>query len=210
MKKGHNVIFIIIAVIIMSGLGVWYYFYWQSNHYFSTENAKVSTEYYTILPSGSGKLVKLNIGEGSFVKKDEVLGRAENGPFIKSPVNGQVVKSDVVLNQDVTPSTIVAVIADADSLNITANIEETDITKIKKGQEVSVKLDAYPGKKFKAHVEDINKVTQNALSGNAMSYSTSGTYTKVTQLIPVKIVIDDDVELGGLLGTNANVSIKIK
>jgi Multidrug resistance efflux pump len=210
MKKSHNVILIIIAVVIMIGLSVAYYFYWEGKVYFSTENAKVSTDYYTILPSGSGKLVKLNISKDSFVKKDEVIGRAENGPFIKSPVNGQVVKSDVVLNQDVAASTVIAVIADTDNINITANIEETDITKVKEGQEVSVKLDAFPGKTFKAHVKEINKVTQSALSGNATSFSTSGTYTKVTQLIPVKIVLDEDVQLEGLLGTNAYVKIKVR
>lgn len=210
MKKGQNVIFIIIAIVIMSGLGVWYYFYWQGNMYFSTENAKVSTEYYTILPSGSGKLAKLNISEGSFVKENEVIGRTENGPYIKSPINGQVVKSDVVLNQDVAATTVIAVIADTNNIYINANIEETDIRKIKTGQEVQVKLDAYPDRKFKGHVEEVNKVTQSALSGNATSFSTSGTYTKVTQLIPVKIVIDDDVQLGELLGTNATVKIKVK
>jgi len=210
MKKNQNVIFIIIAILIMSGLGVWYYFYWQGNTYFSTENSKVTTEFYTVLPSASGKLAKLDISEGSFVKENEVLGRTENGPFIKSPINGQVVKSDVVLNQEVSAATVIAVIADTYNVYVNANIEETDIRKIKEGQEVIVDLDVYPGKKFKAHVEEVNKVTQTALSGNATSFSTSGTYTKVTQLIPVKIVIDDEVQLGGVIGTNATVKIKIR
>lgn len=210
MKKSHNVIFTVIAILIMSGLGVWYYFYWQSNTYFTTENSKVTTEFYTVLPSASGKLAKLNISEGSFVKKDEVIGRTENGPFIRSPIDGQVVKSDVVLNQEVAPSTVIAVIADTYNVYVNANIEETDIRKIKEGQEATVNLDAYPGKRFKAHVVEVNKVTQTALTGSAISFSTSGTYTKVTQLIPVKIVIDDEVQLGGIIGTNANIKIRIR
>lgn len=210
MKKGHNAVFIVIAILIMAGVGTWYYFYWQSNTYFKTENAKVTANLYTVTPSASGKLIKLNISQGSYVEENEVIGRAENGPYMKSPIKGQVVKSDVTLNQVVAPTTVIAVIADTSNIYVNANIEETDIRKIKKGQEVEVQLDAYPGKKFKAHVEDVNRVTQTALTGNATSFSTSGTYTKVTQLIPVKILIDEEVDLEGLIGTNSTVKIKIR
>ena len=71
-------------------------------------------------------------------------------------------------------------------------------------------LDAYPGRRFKGHVEEIDQVTQSALSGNMTSFSTSGTYTKVTQLIPVRIDLDEDVALEGLIGTNATVKIKVR
>lgn len=210
MKKNHNVIFSIIAVIIMVGVGVSYYFYWESNNYFTTDNSKVTTKLYTVMASANGKLVKLNISEGSFVGENEIVARVENGPYVKSPINGQVVKSDVVLNQVVAANTVVAIIADTNSVYVNANIEETDIMKLKEGQEVSVKLDAYPGENFKGHIEEINRITQSAISGGAASLTTSGTYTKVTQFIPVKIVIDDEVDLNGLIGTNSTVKIKIR
>ena len=50
---------------------------------------------------------------------------------------------------------------------IKANIEETDIFKIKVGQKVEIKIDAYPGKKFTGYVESIGAATQNALSQSA-------------------------------------------
>lgn len=210
MKKNHNAVFIILAILIMGGVGTWYYFYWEGSNYFKTENAKVTASLYTVLAPNSGKLIKLNISQGSYVEENEVIARAENGPYIKSPIKGQVVKSDVTLNQVVSPTTVVAVIADTNNIYVNANIEETDIRKIKRGQEVEVQLDAYPGKKFKGHVEDVNSVTQTAISGNTLSFSTSGTYTKVTQLIPVKILIDQDVDLSGLIGTNSTVKIKLR
>jgi len=58
-------------------------------------------------------------------------------------------------------------------------------------------------------VREIDRTTQTAISGNSMSYSTSGTYTKVTQLIPVKIQITDTVDLQNLIGTNATVTIEL-
>jgi len=210
MKKNRNVIFGIIGIIIMAGVGVWYYLYWQGQNYFTTENSKVASDLYNISASANGKLVKLNVSEGSFVKGNEVIARVENGPYVRSPIDGEVVKCDVKLNQMLAPTSVIAVIADTDDVYVNANIEETDIGKIKEGQSVTVKLDAYPGKKFNAHVDEIDKVTQSALSGTATSYSTSGTYTKVTQLIPVKIAIDDEIDLTGIIGTNATVSIKLK
>ena len=210
MKKGHNIIFSLIAVVIAAGVGFWYYTYWEGNTYLKTENAKVYADLYTVTPTGSGKLVKLNVAVGSMVNENEVIGRIENGPYIKSPVRGQVVKCDVTLNQMVAPTVPIAVIAQNSEAHIRVNIEETEIMKIKDGQEVTLTLDAFPGKTFEAHVAEIDKVTQTALSGNLTSFSTSGTYTKVTQLIPVKILLDDPVDLTGVIGTNAFVKIKVR
>lgn len=210
MGKKKNVLFVILALLIMTGVGVGYYYYWEDNNYFTTENAKVTADLRTVMPLSSGRLVKLNVSEGSTVLENDVIGRLQNGSYLRSPINGQVVKLNVVLNQMVSPAAAVAVIADTSNIYVGANIEETDIVKIKEGQSVTLELDAYPGKQFKAHVKEINKVTQNALTGNAMSFSTSGTYTKVTQLIPIKITIDDNISLDGLIGTNSTVKIKIR
>ena len=209
-SKKKNMIFTAVAVLIMIGLGVWYYLYWEGSNYFSTENAKVTAQMYSVAPTTAGKLVKYTIEQGSMVKENEVIGRVENGSYLKSPINGKVVKSNATLNQIVSPTSAVAVIADTNNIYVGANIEETDIIKIKEGQEVTVELDAYPGKKFKAHVSEIDQTTQTAVSGNATSFSTSGTYTKVTQLIPIKIKIDNDISLDGLIGTNATIKIKIR
>lgn len=208
--KKKNIIFIILAAVLFIGVGVWYYFNWQGTHYFSTENAKIAADLRTVTPLSSGRIVRLNVSEGSTVKENEVLGRLQNGSYIRSPIAGQVVKLNLVLNQIVSPTVAAAVIADTNDIYVGANIEETDIVKIKEGQEVTVQLDAYPGKKFKGHVKEIDKVTQAALTGNTMNFSTSGTYTKVTQLIPVKIAVDDNVNLNGLIGTNSNVKIRIR
>jgi multidrug resistance efflux pump len=74
---------------------------------------------------------------------------------------------------------------------------------------VTVYLDAY-GQSFTGYVEDVNTVTSTKLSGSATSFTTSGTYTKVTQLIPVKIKLLDNINLENIIGTNATVKIRIK
>ncbi|MDP4291088.1 MAG: efflux RND transporter periplasmic adaptor subunit [Bacteroidota bacterium] len=208
-KRRKNIIFSVLALILMIGVGYSLYYYIDSNTYFSTDNAKVTLKTYSITPTASGKLVKYTVAEGSKVKENEVIGRVE-GAYLKSPVDGKVLKSNVTLNQIVSPATVVCVIGETNNVYVGVNIEETNIKLIKEGQPVKVKLDAFPGKTFKGHVSSIDPVTQTALSGMATSFSTSGTYVKTTQLIPIKVVIDDDVSLDGIIGTNANVKIKVK
>lgn len=42
------------------------------------------------------------------------------------------------------------------------------------------------------------------------SFTTSGSYTKVTQLLPVKIKLVEDVDLTPIIGTNSTVKIRIR
>jgi len=205
-----NIILIIVAAVIMIGVIAWYSYYSISSQYFKTNNAKVSATMYSITPAMPGKLVKLTVGEGDKVSANEIIGRVEGGAYLKSPVDGEVIDSNVKIGQMIGLTTVVAVIADESDVCIKSNIEETDIEKIKEGQKVVVTMDAFPGKTFHGHVKTVDKLTQTALSGTATSFSTSGTYTKVTQLIPVKIAVDDDVNLENIIGTNATVKIKVK
>lgn len=209
-KKAKNMLYSIIALVIIIGVGVWGVMYWQDNTYFTTQNAKVTAKTYTITPSVPGKLVRYNLKEGDVVKKDEVIGRIDTGAYLKSPVDGTVIKSNVTEDQLVAQTTVVAVVADTADVYIGANIEETDIIKIQKGQTVFVNLDAYPNKKFEAVVSEIESATQNSLTGGNQGISTSGTFTKVTQVIPVKIRLIDNTDLSKILGTNATIKIKLR
>jgi len=101
------------------------------------------------------------------------------------------------------------VIAKTSDMYITANVEETTILIIQMGQSVKVSLDAY-GWSFDGYVEHVNTVTSTKLSGSATRITTSGTVTKVTQLIPIKIKLVDNVDLIDVISTNTTVKIRIK
>lgn len=210
-RKAKNVLFSIIALIIIIGVGIWGYTYWQSNTYFTTQNAKVTAKTYAITPSVAGKLVRYSLREGDVVKKDGIIGRIDTGAYLKSPIDGTVIKSNVIEGQLVAQTTVVCIVADISDAYIGANIEETDIIKIKVGQRVAVNLDAYPNKSFEAVVSEIEPAAQNSLTGGNQSISTGGTFTKVTQVIPVKIKLDgNNADLAKILGTNATVKIKLR
>lgn len=77
------------------------------------------------------------------------------------------------------------------NLWIIANFKETQLTNMKAGQEVSIKIDTYPNKKFKGKVDSIQKAS-GAKASLFPPENAVGSYVKVVQRIPVKIVFDED------------------
>lgn len=199
---------LLFAVVIIGGC-VGFYMFSQSRNYFSTDNAKVTAKLYNVMPVTGGKLISWDVENGDLVEQDQVLGRQEVLPYITSPVNGTIVKNEGAVNQVVSPGTPLAVVADTSNLYVGVNVEETDIMKIHLGQIVDIKLDAYPGQSFKGQVVEIDPATQTYFS-NSPSFSTSGTYTKVTQLIPIKVTIENKDNLPLVFGMNATVKIHLK
>ena len=156
-------------------------------------------------------ILKFNAYVGKYVESGEILGRVDGGPYIKSPSNGKFIEVDAERGDYVLTTDVMGYVANTYDMYIGANIEETDITKIKEGQSVKVTLDAYGSQKFEGIVTQVNSITNNALTGQTTSFSTSGTYTKTTQLIPIKIkLVNSDIPLENIIGTNATVNIKVK
>jgi multidrug resistance efflux pump len=210
-KRKINMRLVIAAavVILLVGLGIAGYYIYEGYFYYQTNNAKVDAKIFQLTANARGKIIQMNAQPGQQVKAGEVLARLRRAPDIKSPVDGMVI--DVLMNEGDYPdaSDVVAVVAETSDVYITANVKETNILDIQPGQRVSVALDAY-GKSFDGYVDDVNLVTSNRLSGAVTSFTTSGTYTKITQLFPVKIKLVDDVDLTRIIGTNANVKIRIR
>ena len=74
---------------------------------------------------------------------------------------------------------------------VVANFKEGQLTHMKPGQKVTVAVDTYPGKKFKAHVDSIQRAT-GAKSSLFPPENAVGSYVKIVQRVPVKIVFDED------------------
>ena len=73
---------------------------------------------------------------------------------------------------------------------ITANYKETQMGKMRVGQPVDVKVDAYKGVTFQGRVESINPASENTYA-LVPAQNASGNFVKVTQRIPVRIEITD-------------------
>jgi multidrug resistance efflux pump len=208
-KLNKPVFIVVVFVMLLAGLGIAGYFYYEGNFYYQTENARVDTLIYQLAAPTPGKLEKVYVSQNDEVKASQVLARVDNGSFIRSPIDGTVIDVKMDEGDYVTPADVVMVVAKTSDIYITANVEETNILKLHPGQPVIVTLDAY-GQSFDGYVEDVKTVTSSKLTGSISSFTTSGTYTKVTQLIPVKIKLLNEIDLADIIGTNATVKIRIK
>lgn len=197
------------VVIVLAIVGIAGYFVYEDMYYYQTDNAKVDTAIFQLTAKATGKLIKMDVNEGDEVKAGQVLARVDNGPYIMSPIDGTVTDVKMQKGDYASATDIVLVVAKTMDMYILANVEETNILKIHKGQSAIVTLDVY-GQSFSGYVDDVNTITSTKLSGATTSFTSSGTYTKVTQLIPVKIKLTESVDLADIIGTNATVRIRIK
>jgi membrane fusion protein, multidrug efflux system len=91
-----------------------------------------------------------------------------------------------------------------DQIWVVANFKETQLRYMRPGQPATVRVDAYPDKPFKGHVDSIQ-----AGSGAAFSLlppeNATGNYVKVVQRVPVKIVIDEAPDPTRAIGPGMSV-----
>lgn len=76
---------------------------------------------------------------------------------------------------------------------VVANFKETQLNKIRVGQKVKIKVDAYPGLKLEGVVDSIQSST-GAKASMFPPENAVGSYVKVVQRVPVKIVFTKPVD----------------
>jgi macrolide-specific efflux system membrane fusion protein len=132
-----------------------------------------------IKPPINGRIDKVLVREGDMAKEGQIVAwmssteraalldaaQAQGAEAMKyweevykptpliSPIAGEVIVSTKEPGQTVTAADIVIVLSD--HLIVQAQVDETDIGKIKAGQEANVTLDAYPQIKVKGKVDHI-------------------------------------------------------
>lgn len=214
MKK-KLVLYLILAIIIAAGGGIGYYYWYQGAHYVKTEDARVAGDIYRVMPRISGKLTSLKIAEGDNVVADQIVGQQDtlnlannmlDNATLRAPITGTVIKTLAKEGEVVAPGQAVAMVIDESKLYVTANIEETEVKRVKVGEKVDISIDAYSDKKVTGHVKEIGEATNSTFSLLPAS-NTSGNFTKVTQRIPIKISIDETN--GAPISAGMNAVIKI-
>ena len=80
-----------------------------------------------------------------------------------------------------------------DEVWIVANFKENQVGQMRPGQPVTIKVDAYKHKKFKGHVDSIQRAS-GAKSSLFPPENAVGSFVKIVQRIPVKIVFDEPID----------------
>ena len=108
---------------------------------------------------------------------------------ISASTDGYIGQKNVELGQTVGAGLTLMTIV-PHKIYIIANYKETQMGKMRVGQPVEIKVDAYKGVTFKGHVASINPASENTYA-LVPAQNASGNFVKVTQRIPVRIEVDE-------------------
>ncbi|MHB1044266.1 MAG: HlyD family secretion protein [Eubacteriales bacterium] len=219
MDKKKKIMIIVFAAMVLTLVCVTGYYWYMRSHYVRTDDARLDGTIVKISPQISGKISDMAVAEGDNITEGAIVARQVDFTLtagsnldlsvIKSPVSGTVIKKIGNVGEVGVPGQPIVMVADLKSLYITANIEETELNKVKPGELVEFTVDAFPGKHFTGSVISMGEATTSTFS-LLPSSNTGGNFTKVVQRVPVKISIKDYQGLRLLPGMNAVVKIHVK
>ncbi len=107
-----------------------------------------------------------------------------------SPVRGVVARVATHIGERVEEDQTVALVRSLDALWVVANVEETEIRKVRQDQAVDIVVDAYPGIAFPGRVLTIGSATRSQFALIPRE-SMGGNFVKVVQRVPVRISVAD-------------------
>jgi membrane fusion protein, multidrug efflux system len=129
-----------------------------------------------------------------------------------APTDGRIAKKSVEAGQRAQPGQQLMAVVEPD-VWVVANYKETQLARIRPGQDVEIPIDAVKDKKFKGTVDSFQPGT-GAVFALLPSDNATGNFTKIVQRVPVKILFDPDSIKGYenrvVPGLSAVPAIKVK
>ncbi|MDW5470866.1 HlyD family secretion protein [Staphylococcus equorum] len=212
MKKMVLINIITIVVLVIIGV-VGFHFYNQATGFVSTDNAKVDGEQIKVSAPAAGEIKSFDVKNNEKLSKGdkvaEIATKGEDGQSqkmdIKMPQDGTIVKTDGMEGSMAQAGSPIAHAYNLDDSYITANVDEKDIADVEEGKDVNITLDGKDAE-LKGKVEEVGKATASSFS-MMPSTNSDGNYTKVSQVVPVKISLDSKPSNNVVPGMNAEVKI---
>jgi membrane fusion protein (multidrug efflux system) len=126
---------------------------------------------------------------------------------VRAPMDGVVENSD---NLQVGQMAITGVgmisLVHSRSAWVEANFKEKDVGRMVPGEHATIKVDAYPGQKFDAHIQSIGAGTGSEFS-LLPAQNANGNWVKVTQRVPVRIVFDGNPDKPMIAGLSVVATV---
>lgn len=165
-------------------------------------SAKTSVD---ALPDAAGKIAEVRVAVGDRVEKNQILayvdpsrpGMTYELSAVKAPIAGTVTAVNVVVGSMVSQQLSVAKVSKIDALQVTMNVPERYVSKIKLNQNAELRFDAWPGEVFPAVVSEVSPVldsTSRSMSVKLEPAANSGRI-KAGMFARVKLITDTRTDI---------------
>lgn len=127
---------------------------------------------------------------------------------IRAPVAGVVGARAVRTGQYVRPGTSLMSVVPLGQAYIIANFKETQVSRLRIGQPVEIKADAFGKQTIKGKVDSFAPATGSEFAMIPVENAV-GNFTKIAQRLPVKIAVDPASPIAGALRPGLSVEVKV-
>lgn len=223
-----KIVIIIVAVAVVAVGGVIGYNMWQQgSRYLTTDNATIGAPLISVSSLAAGQVINVNVGIGDRVGQKQSVAEVApprfsdnvsrqgfnatpgSGTTVEAPVAGYVAAVWTYTGAIISAGSPIVTLFDDSKIWVTANIDENKIGSVRPGQTAEVTVDSLGGAVLKGKVQGITPATASSFSllpaGN-----TSANFTKVSQVVPVRIILDNTDGLALIPGGSVEVKIAVK
>jgi membrane fusion protein (multidrug efflux system) len=127
---------------------------------------------------------------------------------IRSPVAGVVGARGVRVGQYVRPGGALMSVVPLGEAYVVANFKETQVSRLRIGQPVEIKADAFGSRVIEGHIDSFAPATGSEFAMIPVENAV-GNFTKIAQRLPVKIAVERDQPLSGALRPGLSVEVRV-
>jgi len=127
---------------------------------------------------------------------------------VRAPVAGVVGARGVRPGQYVRPGGALMTIVPLGEAFVVANFKETQVARLRVGQPVEIRADAFGKQTLKGHIDSFAPATGSEFALIPVENAV-GNFTKIAQRLPVKIAVDSDQPIAGALRPGLSVQVKV-
>lgn len=157
---------------------------------YDNSQASLTQAHENLLSKSNNRVADADLKQLAALKKQAELNLSYTK--IYAPQSGTVTNKSIEKGAYVRTGQPLFVIV-PENVWVIANFKENQLRYMKVGQDVEIKIDTYPDKKFKGKVDSIQRIS-GAKSSLFPPENAVGSFVKIVQRIPVKIVFAEDID----------------
>ncbi len=213
--KAKRLIILIVSAYLIVSAGISAYYWINQLNYVETVDARAKVDFSVVTAPANGRIIQLDIRENQEVQANEVIGVIQASATAKTPgeriplvapISGKVMRVGANPNEVVTSGQNLVAIADLAATYVEARLTEAEVSRVRVGQIVDVKLDSSGKQQYKGIVSRIEGVTETAV-WPIISLVPARQQPRQEQLVPVRIQVQGAAIIPG---TSAEVAIHVR